>query len=197
MSYDIARIVSRETIARLELYRDLLLQWQQRINLIADIDNIWERHFIDSAQLFSLFHDRNASVLDMGSGAGFPGLVLSIMGMEQMHLAESDRRKVEFLKEAKRITGASAQIHHTRVEALEAPKFDVVTSRALANIHTLLTLATPHMKENAFCIFPKGKNWSIEVEEARKHWQCDVEQLPSITHAEGAILLIRNIHKVT
>src|SRR5262245_35358913 len=105
MTSDILKNVSRETLTRLKQYESLLLKWQKKINLISDTNNIWERHFLDSAQLFPYLPDPNASLLDMVTGAGFPGLVLSIMGMSNVHLAESDRRKGIFLQEAARETG--------------------------------------------------------------------------------------------
>src|SRR5258706_10017837 len=97
--YDLKN-VSRETIGRLEAYHQLLLKWQPKINLVGDPENAWERHFLDSAQLIEFLPDRTVKLLDIGSGAGFPGLVLAIMGMQNVHLVESDQRKAAFLKEA-------------------------------------------------------------------------------------------------
>lgn len=196
MTYTIDRIVPRETIAKLESYHALLLEWQTRINLIATPEQAWERHFLDSAQLFHLFRSRNDLCLDMGSGAGFPGLVLSIMGMPNIHIIDSDRKKILFMKEVARITGAAAIFHHGRVESTPLPPMDAITSRALADVSMLLSYATPHLKKDAYCLFPKGKNWSIEIEQARNYWSFDAETIPSQTNPESAILRIKNIQSL-
>jgi 16S rRNA (guanine527-N7)-methyltransferase len=193
MTYSITQNVSRETQDKLRAYHELLLQWQERINLIANVENAWERHFIDSAQLIDLFRTRNCQLLDMGSGAGFPGLVLAILGIEDVHLVESDLRKTLFLKEAARITNTKVTIHNRRVESLPKLNADVVTARAMADLDMLLNYAYPHMKKDAFCIFPKGKNWSIELEVARRSWSFDVQTTSSITSDDSALLRIQNV----
>lgn len=180
--------VSRETMKRLERYADLLLKWNEKINLISAANALWPRHIEDSAQLFSLIPNPHIRLLDIGSGAGFPGLILAILGVSDVHLVESDARKCAFLREAARITETPITIHHTRVETLELPGIDIITARALAPLSELLALAKPHLQPHSFCLFPKGKNYSIEVEEARRQWRFEAIATPSKT-AESAVIL--------
>jgi len=151
--------VSRETIHRLSTYLDLLKRWQARINLVseASLKDAWRRHFLDSAQLYPLIQPASARVYDIGSGAGFPGLVLAIMGLTDVHLVESDQRKSAFLREAARITTAKVQIHTQRVESLSPNDADFVTARGCAALPELLDLAKPLLKPSGICIFLKGR----------------------------------------
>lgn len=191
--------VSRETFDRLRIYGDLLLKWQKKINLVSpkSLDNFWERHFLDSAQLFRLISSPKKDIFDLGSGAGFPGLVLSIMGVEKMHLIESDQRKCIFLSEVIRETGASAQIFNQRIEsvATSGKKAHTVSSRACAPLAKLLAYAHPLLEEGGECIFLKGEGATEEIEDAKREWLFHVKQHPSITHKEGCILTLSDINK--
>ncbi len=124
--------VSRETLSALETYAALLVKWQARINLVAkdSLPDLWRRHFLDSAQLVPLLPPGAAPITDLGSGAGFPGLVLSIMTGRAVHLVDSDQRKGAFLLEAARMTGAKARVHSERIEATKAWPAEIVTARA-------------------------------------------------------------------
>src|SRR5690606_12893200 len=132
------------------------------------------------------------------SGAGFPGLVLAIMGAGEVTLIESDRKKCEFLREAARVTETSVRIINERVENLTAENrkskdeeintFDIITSRATAALSQLFEWSAPLMKQDGICLFPKGENWATEVEEAKKHWSCDLQILPSASSATGCII---------
>src|SRR5262247_2849484 len=135
--------VSRETIDRLSAYAALLVKWQSRINLVsaATLADLWRRHMLDSAQLFPLLPPNTQAVVDLGSGAGFPGLVLAILGIPEVHLIESDQRKCVFLAEAARVADASPIIHNKRIEQLEGLSAEVVTARACAPLDQLLTYA--------------------------------------------------------
>ncbi len=121
--------VSRETLARLERYAELLEKWNRRINLVGrgTIDDLWRRHMLDSAQLLPLIPDSAESLVDLGSGAGFPGLVLAICGVENVHLIESDRKKSAFLREVARETAAPVTIHNKRIEEIESFQVDIDT----------------------------------------------------------------------
>ena len=132
--------VSRETLARLEAYAALLAQWNERINLVSrdTLRDIWRRHFLDTAQLLPYVPEGTRSLADLGSGAGFPGLVLAILGISGVELIESDVRKCAFLREAARIADAPITVRHARIEAMPPHEVDVVTARACAPLDRLL-----------------------------------------------------------
>ncbi len=151
--------VSRETLARLEAYADLLTRWSARINLVGrdTLADLWRRHFLDSAQLRPFVPDGAQSLIDLGSGAGFPGLVLAILGVPGVELVEADSRKAAFLREAARVTEANVTIRPCRIAAVPAHPVDVVTARALAPLDRLLDLAQPFLGPDTMCLFPKGE----------------------------------------
>ena len=197
--------VSRETMDRLRAYADLLAKWQKAINLVSrsDLPDIWRRHFLDSAQLMPLLPpvpgpDKRV-IADMGSGAGFPGLVLAILGAGKVHLIESDGRKCAFLAEATRITGAPAVVHNLRLDPKRPPdveiRADVVTSRALAPLPKLLEYAALLLKPGGVCLFLKGAGAAEELTAACKVWNMRVEKLPSRTSGSGVILRLGDIFR--
>jgi 16S rRNA (guanine527-N7)-methyltransferase len=188
--------VSRETLARFETYASLLRKWQKAINLVGPktVDALWERHFFDSAQIFALVGEKARGVwLDLGSGAGFPGLVVALLGAAQVHLVESDGRKATFLREAIRATGAPAQVHAMRVEALSPFAVDVITARAFAPMPRLLDLATPFWREGTIGLFPKGRDVELELTQAAKYWIIEPEFHPSQTEDGAQILRISTV----
>lgn len=187
--------VSRETLIRLSAYLGLLQQWQRRIDLVAPstMPDAWRRHILDSAQLAPLISD-NQVVADLGAGAGFPGLVLGILG-KQVHLVESDQRKAVFLREAVRMTGATAQVHAARAETLKLA-VDMITARAFAPLPRLLTLAFPLLKPGGSLLLLKGERVEAELTDARRHWTMDAELLPSRSDPRGTILRLREIDRV-
>jgi 16S rRNA (guanine527-N7)-methyltransferase len=231
--------VSRETLDRLRTYEALLRSWQKTINLIspATLDEIWHRHFADSAQLLalgcspppcgkglgvegisaadfggspppSLPHKGGGEVkggkswLDLGSGGGFPGLVLAIMLAEQvpearMTLVESDARKAAFLGEVARKTGVAVEIRAERSEkaATQANSQirDVITARALAPLPKLLGLALPFFSPQSVALFPKGREVALEVAEAKERFGFDFALAPSLTDAQARIVIVRNL----
>lgn len=200
---DFARVfaVSRETIEKLSTYEALLRQWQKTINLVAPstLDHIWSRHFADSAQLFALAPPDAKRWLDLGSGAGFPGLVLAIMlaGRDgaKVTLVESDTRKAAFLGEVARRTGASVDIRPERIEKFatqtKLQPVDVITARALAPLPRLLELAAPAFSPQTLGLFLKGREAEAEVDAAREEWAFESTLQPSLTDAGGRIVLIR------
>jgi 16S rRNA (guanine527-N7)-methyltransferase len=192
--------VSRETFEKLELLERELRRWQAIKNLVgpATLDRIWDRHIVDSLQLLDLAPDAR-TWLDLGSGAGFPGLVLAIAGAERglhVHLVESNSRKCAFLRHIARLTGAPAKVHEARLETL-VPDFvgkaDVVSARALASLAMLLDWTEPLLKAGTIGLFPKGRDAEIELTEARKKWTFEAEILPSLTDPEARILRITSI----
>ena len=189
--------VSRETADKLRAYAELLKKWQARINLVgpATIPDLWRRHFLDSAQLFPLLP--SGPVLDLGSGAGFPGLVLAILRGQgdPVHLAESDGRKGAFLREAIRVTGAPAIVHTSRIEAIEPFEIRALTARALAPVATLLTLAEPFLTHAPKCLFLKGEKLEDELTEAAKDWKMTIERIASASDPNGFILSLKEVRR--
>jgi 16S rRNA (guanine527-N7)-methyltransferase len=188
--------VSRETFARMKSHQALLEKWQKSINLVSKntLPDSWERHFVDSFQLIPHISS-NSSVLDMGSGAGFPGLVLAINNYD-VTLVESDEKKVQFLKNVSRETFCkSVTIIRDRIEKIPPKFFDVITSRALANLDTLLEWSEKFISQNSTCLFHKGENWFNEIQEAEKNWRFDLENIPSKINPSSCILKINHISK--
>jgi 16S rRNA (guanine527-N7)-methyltransferase len=196
--------VSRETLARLDAFVALLLTWQQRINLIAPstVASVWVRHVADSLQLLPLApaSDRPPVWADLGSGAGFPGLVIACALADvpgaRMHLIESNAKKAAFLREAVRQTGAAADVHAARIEDVRLPsRIDVVTARALAPLYALLTMAAPLLQSGAQGLFLKGQDVEQELTEATKYWTIQADLIPSKTSASGRVLIVHGLSR--
>lgn len=187
--------VSRETLDRLTAYADLLRKWQPKINLVGPttLPDLWQRHFLDSAQLFTLLPEGTRTLADIGTGAGFPGLVLAILGVPEVHLIESDSRKCAFLREAARVTGTAVTVHNKRIEAVTRLACDVVTARALAPLETLLGWAVPLLRPNGHCIFLKGQNVEGELTDTTKYWKMRTERFDSRSDPGGVVLRIGEI----
>ena len=185
--------VSRETLARLARHLKLLSRWQKRINLVgaATLADPWRRHVLDSAQLAPLV-PAGARLVDLGSGAGFPGLVLAIMRGGPVDLIESDARKAAFLAEATRETAAPAAVHNARAESL-ALKADVVAARACAPLDRLLRLALPLLAPGGVCLFLKGARAEEEIEAARARWRMTVRRHSSLSAPDGVVLELRGV----
>lgn len=189
--------VSRETMDRLEVYADLLIRWTKKINLVSPstLTNLWQRHFLDSAQLLPFVDDKKW--LDVGSGGGFPGAVLAIMSPKaSFTLVESDQRKATFLRTVSRETGADFQVLSERIEAIEPENADRMTARALAPLPDLLKIAERHLHANGRAFFLKGANVQHEINQALDHWTFDCETYPSKTNEDSVILSIGNIKRV-
>lgn len=187
--------VSRETLDRLAAYLALLERWQPRINLVSrtTLAEAGTRHFLDSAQLHPLLPDSARVLVDLGSGAGFPGLVLAMLGVPDVHLIESDGRKCAFLREAARVTGTPVTVHNRRIEAVPPFAADVVTARALAPLDDLLALSEPFLGAAGTALFLKGRQAEDELTLARRHWRMQAEMIDSITEPEGRVLRIREV----
>ena len=192
--------VSRETINRLQLFLDLLENWQKAINLVGaeSLNDVWRRHMFDSAQLMT-YLPRNAQIItDMGSGAGFPGMILSILLNRPVQLIESSSKKVAFLREAARLSGAQVEIHHGRIEQVIAWESDVIVARALAPLTALLAYAEPYLRHGngkTICLFPKGKTVEGELTQAHESWNMSVERFQSLSDSLGTILRIQDISR--
>ena len=194
-AFQTATGVSRETLERLAIYESLLKKWQKTINLVGPktLDDSWNRHFLDSAQLRPLLPESVKVLIDLGSGAGFPGLVLAILGVPEVHLIESDVRKCAFLREAARATGAPVTVHNKRIEAVQGLRADVVTARALAPLTELLDWAAPFLGEDGVALFLKGQNVEDELTATTKYWKMRTERFDSVTDPSGSILRLGGI----
>ncbi len=194
--------VSRESLTQLETYVELLLTWQEKINLIgpSTVSDVWRRHVLDALQLLPLLKSRTGVVADLGSGAGVPGLVLALASDVHVHLYESNGKKAAFLHEAIRQTKARAEVHQIRLEALpdhvpsELPH--TVTARALAPLNRLIDLASPFLLRGATGLFHKGQDVDSEVLEATKSWKIGAIKHLSITDSMGCILEVKEIARV-
>lgn len=186
------------TRERLEAYAALLTKWQARINLVApaSLPEMWRRHVLDSGQLLAHMKDRSGPVLDLGSGAGFPGLVLAIMGRDDMVLVEADSRKAAFLREAARVTGAKVTIEACRIEALRPIRAGIVTARALASLSDLLHYARPYVDESTLYLFLKGERADSELTTARERWNMSVVKAPSLSDSRGVLLRLEGVTDV-
>ena len=195
--------VSRETLERLEAYIALLTKWQGTLNLIGprSLSDVWHRHVLDSAQLIDLAPTKAETWLDVGSGAGFPGLVLAVLGAGSVILLEKDSRKCSFLREAIRVTGAKAQIVESRVEDIEeigqerrpfSPPH-VITARAVAPLDKLLSMVAPLCSPETVCLFPRGQDVERELTLIAKYTNIIVDKLPSRTAPGAAILRIKGL----
>jgi 16S rRNA (guanine527-N7)-methyltransferase len=187
--------VSRETLERLETYEQMLRRWQPVINLVSrqSLTDVWRRHFLDSAQLFDLIPRNARSLLDIGSGAGFPGLVLAILGVKDVHLVESDQRKAAFLREVSRETFTDVTIINARIESISPQAFDVVTSRACAALEVLLNYSKPHLGSKTVCLFPKGQSVEEELTTAKKRWNMRYTLVQSASNSAGRIVRLEGI----
>lgn len=192
--------VSRETSGRLQGYLDLVAKWNPHINLVAPgtLADGWNRHIADSLQLWGLGALPSGRWLDLGSGGGFPGMVIAILAQElapglKVTLVDSDVRKCVFLREVARSLHLSVEVVTVRIEAMPPAGADVVSARALAPLTDLIGFARRHMKPEGRALFLKGRNHQEELEVARKNWDFDCEAFPSQTDREAVILSIRNI----
>ncbi|MGH7051735.1 MAG: 16S rRNA (guanine(527)-N(7))-methyltransferase RsmG [Acetobacteraceae bacterium] len=195
-------------ILRLDSFADLLSLWNTRINLVSrrELPNLWSRHIADSLQLIPLLPSALSRAIDLGSGAGFPGLVLSIATGIPFTLIEADQRKAAFLAEAARITGtemeirnleiAHAQAAHAQAAPARLAPARLVTARALAPLPALLALAEPFVAAGGFALFPKGKKVAAELTAASREWHMHVEQFPSRTDPAGSLLRVSEIRRV-
>lgn len=198
-AYDFASYgldVSRETREKFNTYARLLLKWQKAINLVSEttLEDLPTRHFLDSAQLVKYLPPGPLKLADMGSGAGFPGLVLAMMGAGEVHLIESDVRKATFLREVSRETSTPVKVHDDRVEDITLEGVNVVTARALAPLRDLLIMCTKLTGGEGFTgLFLKGEKAPEEIEKARKKWEFDLEAFSSVTDPAAQILRITNL----
>jgi 16S rRNA (guanine527-N7)-methyltransferase len=192
--------VSRETLDRWKIHVELLHEWSARHNLVScrSLDDVWRRHVWDSAQLAAFVPQNTTKIVDLGSGAGFPGLVLAALlrGRASVVLYEATRKKAEFLAHAARAMSLNVEIRNMRIEDESERPFDVVAARALAPLGTLLNYSQRFCVPRTVCLFSKGQSVAAELTEARKSWRMKVSQHQSVTDPSGVILEIRELGHV-
>ena len=194
--------VSRETLAALQQYEELVRRWTTAINLVskATLPDLWDRHIVDSAQIFALCPFSATSWADLGSGGGFPGVVIAILAKQlkpdlRVTLVESDLRKATFLRQAAQTLALPVTVRSSRIEVLDPLNAEVISARALAPLADLLAYADRHLAAGGVAVFPKGARYAEELAEAQKTWAFDVDAQQSLSDADAAILVIRNIHR--
>ena len=194
--------VSRETFQTLLDFEALVRKWTTAINLVskATVPGIWQRHIADSAQIFQYLPPEARTWLDLGSGGGFPGIVVAILAREmapglRVTLVESDKRKATFLRQAAQQLQLDVAVLDKRIESIPPQDADVLSARALSPLCDLLPYAAAHLRPAGVAVFPKGARYNEELAEARSAWAFDVEIKPSCSESGAAILVIRNIHR--
>ena len=189
--------VSHETLSRLKLYVGLLEDWNSRHNLVSktSLAEVWHRHVYDSAQLAPWIPPSAKTLADLGSGAGFPGLILAILLRDRLHvtLFEATRKKAEFLETVARRLALPVTVRNQRIEAAPVESFDVVTARACAPLPALLAYAQNFVSPATVCLFLKGQSLAAELTQARNSWKMTVKEHPSKTHPFGVVLEIRDL----
>lgn len=190
-------------IGRIDRFIDLTLKWNQSINLVgrSTASQMWERHVIDSAQIFRCASQEHRVWLDLGSGGGFPGIVIAILADEifpnlRISLVESDKRKAVFLAEAGRQLGLKLTVHAKRIQDLDPQAADVISARALAPLADLCAYAEAHLKTSGVCAFPKGALADEEVENATKNWSFHIDRVASITDSRASVLFLKDLKRV-
>lgn len=191
--------VPRGTLDQLRRYASLLCAAQQRINLVgpATVPDLWRRHMLDSAQLSPLLPEPGASILDIGSGAGFPALVLAILGHGPVTMAESVGKKARFLQSVLDALdlGQRAAVYNGRVEAMPPSRFDVITARACANLAQLFDWGAGFAAQSTLWVLPKGENVAVELADAHKDWLFDAELHDSRSDSRGRIVIARHVRR--
>ena len=184
--------VSHETIMRLETYVSLLAKWQARINLVSTqtLREVWQRHILDSLQLLPHLPETPCRLMDIGTGAGLPGLLLAIASPHEVHLVESDERKCAFLRTALRETGTKAEIHNARIETIDPFEIDILTARALAPVGTLLEWTQNFHHPSLKCVFLKGRNVTSELTILEDWPTVKSKSFPSLSSDDGQILAL-------
>ena len=184
---------------KLKIYENNLKKWQSKINLVSSstLNDVYERHFYDSLQLWELIPKNAKTLIDFGSGAGFPALVLAILNQEEnngkikISLVESDARKCAFIEQTARLCGVQVSIINKRIEDIEPFEADVVTARALASLDKLLDYSRDFVSDKSLCLFLKGEKVDEEIENAKKKYRFDYEKISSQTSKNSSVLIIK------
>lgn len=194
--------LSSTAIDQLDQYVELLERWNRQVNLVADstIDQLWQRHILDCAQLWPHISGNTSCLTDFGSGAGLPVITLAILNQEHaciqtIHAIESVTKKTNFMREAARILGLDIQIHNARIEDLKPWKSDIITARAFANVGDILGYAQPFLQKESLCLLLKGCKAKNEIAAAEEMWEFSCQLSPSLSGGEGAVVTLHNIRR--
>ncbi len=190
--------VTHETMEKMDRYAAMLAEWNQKFNLVSrnSLSDIWTRHFLDSAQLVRHIPpspEKTPSVYDIGAGAGFPGLVLSIMGVPGVNLVESIGKKATFLRAVVEELGLDVVVHPCRVESMKGLKADILTARAVAPLPELLPLLFRLSKKDTICLLLKGQSLDAELTDSQKYWTFDCQTFPSLSSESGRVAVLRSL----
>ena len=195
--------VSRETLDALKYFEDLVVLWNPAINLISNssVSDLWSRHIVDSAQLFLFTLPDEGLWLDVGSGGGFPGIVVSIIAKElapglRVVLVESDKRKCVFLRTVIRELGLSVKVINDRIENVKFDEVVYLSARALRNLNSLLFIVENNVSRETVCVFPKGRSYKKELVESNKNWKFDLNLIDSITSEDSKVIVLRGLERV-
>ncbi|MEP3244003.1 MAG: 16S rRNA (guanine(527)-N(7))-methyltransferase RsmG [Sneathiella sp.] len=190
--------VSRETSEKLEKYVFLLEKWQKAINLVSKstLPDVWQRHVLDSYQILDTIKTSSGIWIDLGSGAGFPALVVAICSDFDVHVVESDQRKCLFMREVSRETSTPLTVHNSRIEKITPFSANVISARALASVEKLLDYAEPFATEKTEFCFLKGQDVDVELTNAAKCWNITAEKNQSLTSKDGCILKLENVRRL-
>jgi 16S rRNA (guanine527-N7)-methyltransferase len=193
--------VSRESLERIDAFLGLLFEWQRKTNLVspASLPAVWTRHVIDSLQLLPHLNGPPRAIADLGSGGGFPGVILAIASGRPVDLYESNQKKAAFLSEALRVSRATGSVRVGRLEEVATPakgQYAYVTARALAPLPELLGYAAPFIASGATGLFLKGKDADLELTESSKSWRIKMDKQKSLTDSEAVLLAVKEISRV-
>lgn len=191
--------VSHETLSDLKAYAELLAASPHNLVSEASLKAVWHRHFYDSTQLDALIPDDAKILADLGSGAGFPGLVLAILRRKRLKVSlyEATKKKADFLKAVAQHLYLAVDVRNERIETAPQRRFDIITARAFAPLPSLLAYAQKLAGPKTICLFLKGQSHAAELTEARRHWTMTLQTIPSKTHREGVVLEIRDLNHVS
>jgi len=196
--------VSRETLDALKYFEDLVVLWNPAINLISNssVSDLWSRHIVDSAQLFLFTLPDEGLWLDVGSGGGFPGIVVSIIAKElapslRVVLVESDNRKCVFLRTVIRELGLSVKVINDRIENVKLDDVVYLSARALRNLNSLLFIVENNVSRETVCVFPKGRSYKKELVESQKNWKFDFNLIDSNTSEDSKVIVLKGLERVS
>jgi len=186
---------SRETMEKFSCYAALLTKWQKAINLVSNstIPLLWERHILDSYQILKYAPAGEGVWVDMGSGAGFPALIVAMATKYQVHVIESDQRKCQFMREVSRETSSPITVHNDRIEKIDAFSADVISARALSSLEKLLKYAAQFSSQKTLHLYLKGQDVDAELTRAAKCWRMDAVKHRSLSSSEGSVLELRKV----
>ena len=189
--------LSKNQVEKIEFFISQIINYNKHTNLVgkSTIENIWERHVLDCLQLSKHINEKKLKIFDIGTGAGLPGVLLSIIGYKNVLMVDSVKKKTDFIKRVVKELTLSARVQNKRIEKVKEVKQDIIVSRALAPLSTLLTYALLHSEKNTTLLFLKGRSVNNEIEIAMKNFDFDFKKFESVSSGDGCILQINNFIK--